>query len=147
MLAAGAAAPGSAQADDEGADLVPPLQPAYFVLSITPQGAFVPAPTTTDDLIQEPLPPPSRLRSHRVVLACQPDAGTHPDPRQACGSLRKVDGYFERLEPPEPYACTREFAPARVEAIGYWGDRRVNYSEVFSNRCIAAGETDNVFRL
>lgn len=76
----------------------------------------------------------------------RPDGGTHPDSGDVCDSLRDVDGYFERLGPDGNYACTMEYAPVKVEAIGYWGERRVDYSEVFSNRCFAAVGTDVVFQ-
>lgn len=102
--------------------------------------------TTVPDTTIPSTTVPDELKPKRVVLACNPDAGTHPDPTGACTSLRKVNGYFEKL-PPDPAAvCIEVYAPVRVEAIGYWGTRQVKYTETFSNDCIAAAETDFVFR-
>lgn len=119
--------------DDDVVDTVP---------DTTIPETTVPQTTVPDTTI----PDDDRLKPKRVVLACNPDAGTHPDPKGACTSLRNVNGYFEKL-PVDPAAiCIDIYAPVRVEAIGYWGTRRVKYTETFSNDCIAAAETDDVFR-
>lgn len=85
-----------------------------------------------------------------VKLTCTPDGGTHPDPKAACSSLRAVGGDFERL-PSTGQPCTREYNPHVARATGSWQVSPdgptflVEYEETFSNRCIAAVETDNVF--
>lgn len=123
--------------DSGGDDDVVGTIPNHTVPKTTVPKTTVPDTTIPDD---------DRAKPKRVVLACNPDAGTHPDPTGACTSLRNVNGYFEKL-PPDPAAiCIDIYAPVRVEAIGYWGTRRVKYTETFSNDCIAAAETDFVFR-
>lgn len=115
--------------------------------TVLPPDAPVDPPGTPEDegdIVDPELP--GRGPSMRVVLACNPDAGSHPDPRGACDELRKVKGDFERLEPDGPVACTDQWDPVTVEAIGYWGDRRVSYTEWFENPCWAAVLTLDVFR-
>lgn len=125
-----------------GAQEVRPVRPpqlptARLQLSITPENTF-----TADA--------PTGPRT--VTLTCTPDGGTHPAPREACGSLRRVRGVFERLPDVPDVFCTGLYAPVTVRATGVWSDtpsgpaRVVDYSETFSNACMAAVGTDNVFR-
>lgn len=127
LLAACAATPPPAGGPPDDGGQEPDGPAAHFVLRITPETTASPAPA-------------------KATLACDPDGGTHPDPRAACEELRNVDGDFERLSPPEPYMCTLEIAPVRVEAIGYWNGERVDYTETFDNPCIAAAETLGIFQ-
>lgn len=173
LLAACAATPGGADPSQAAPDEVPPIdepvppaEPAHFVLSITAGDASVPT-TTPPPTVTITIPPPpeptigppaegppiddgptdqySPRTPDRVVLACHPDAGTHPDPRRACESLRNAGGDFDRLGEGATGICTKEYAPVTVEALGYWGNRKVDYTETFSNRCLAAVGTDEVF--
>ncbi|MFG2794343.1 SSI family serine proteinase inhibitor [Streptomyces sp. NPDC048419] len=66
--------------------------------------------------------------------------GTHPDPRQACADLDRVNGNLDRLatlrsneaKPP----CTMEYRPVVVTVQGVWRGTRVNYEHTFANSCI-----------
>lgn len=108
--------------------------------TVLPPETTIPPPETT-------IPPTDpTVRLDRVVLACNPDAGTHPDPQGACHELREVKGDFARLEPVGQAGCDDVLDPVVVEAIGYWGEQRVAYTEWFENPCSAAVATGNVFR-
>jgi hypothetical protein len=87
-----------------------------------------------------------------VTLTCGPDGGTHPTPKAACDSLRRVGGNFNRLPNVPGGGCPAIFDPHLARATGYWQQSPtgpvivVDYSETFGNRCRAAIGTDNVFR-
>lgn len=149
VAACSASAPSAANPpDDAPQDADGPS--AHFVLSITPvegEGEGEPAdtdePATGDEEADQSNQYDWWAKS-KAVLACNPDGGTHPDPGSACLSLRDADGDFEQL-PMVPRGCPRIYAPVEVEAIGYWDDERVDYTETFSNRCEAANGTGSVF--
>lgn len=79
-----------------------------------------------------------------VTLTCGPDGGTHPNPGEACDSLRAVDGELGDL-PNTGDPCPMDFDPVMARVYGYWGDEPVVYAKVFSNDCVAAASTDDVF--
>lgn len=79
-----------------------------------------------------------------VSLTCDPSGGTHPTPGAACQSLDAVDGVFEEL-PSRNTACPLIWAPVLAQATGEWDGGPADYSEVFSNACVAAASTDDVF--
>ncbi|WP_370270973.1 subtilase-type protease inhibitor [Streptomyces sp. V4I8] len=66
-------------------------------------------------------------------------SGTHPDSRQACADLDRVNGGLGRLatlrgnESGRP--CTREYNPIVVTVQGVWRGTRVNYEHTFANPC------------
>ncbi|WP_017627678.1 SSI family serine proteinase inhibitor [Nocardiopsis chromatogenes] len=81
---------------------------------------------------------------NRVTLRCHPTGGSHPDRAEACDSLTEAGGHFELLRNTgEP--CTMEYRPVVVSAEGNWFKRPVDYTETFSNPCVAKVETDRVF--
>ncbi|MFG1664998.1 subtilase-type protease inhibitor [Streptomyces sp. Y7] len=76
-----------------------------------------------------------------VTLNCAyTTSGTHPDPRQACAELDRVNGDLGRLatlrgnEAGRP--CTKEYRPVVVTIQGAWRGTRVNYEHTFANSCI-----------
>ncbi|MFG2794241.1 SSI family serine proteinase inhibitor [Streptomyces sp. NPDC048419] len=66
--------------------------------------------------------------------------GTHPDPRQACADLDRVNGNLDRLATLRANAadsrCTMEYRPVVVTVQGVWRGTRVNYEHTFANACI-----------
>ncbi|MEV6906505.1 SSI family serine proteinase inhibitor [Amycolatopsis sp. NPDC051071] len=79
-----------------------------------------------------------------VSLSCQPTGGSHPKSDSACENLSKVDGNFDRLRG-EPRACTLEYAPVDVSAVGKWRGEPVTYRTSYPNRCVADTESAGVF--
>jgi hypothetical protein len=76
-----------------------------------------------------------------VTLNCAyTTTGTHPDPRQACADLDRVNGNLDRLATLRAnetgQACTKEYRPIVVTVEGVWRGTRVNYEHTFSNSCI-----------
>lgn len=142
-LAVGSAtspAPGSPAPDDPVRPL--PRPTARLQLSLTPAGGV-------DSGAGAPLPPPPPADT--VTLTCNPDGGTHPTPRDACDSLRRVNGHFELLPWHPTIGCPDVWDPHTARATGYWQSaprgpiRTVRYEETFGNRCEAAAATDLVF--
>ncbi|WP_175541417.1 SSI family serine proteinase inhibitor [Streptomyces aidingensis] len=78
-----------------------------------------------------------------VVLECEPAGGSHPAAQDACRSLLRVGGQFERLS--GQGACPDVWEPVLATAEGTWQGRAVSYSEIFGNLCDAAVGTDHVF--
>ena len=75
-----------------------------------------------------------------VRLLCSPDRGSHPDPAAACADLAEADGRVRDI-PAESGACTKQFAPVTVTAIGIWHGKPRLYKERFGNGCEAIGKT------
>lgn len=113
----------------------PPVK-AELVLAIAPSPGFGTYPG--DDVVNPP-------QIREVKLTCSPDGGTHPSPKEACDSLRAVNGYFERLPSIPGVYCPAVVDPVDVTATGTWGNRRVSYRETFGNSCEAFVGTDGVF--
>ncbi|WP_283135382.1 SSI family serine proteinase inhibitor [Rhizohabitans arisaemae] len=89
---------------------------------------------------------PANSPRYVVVLQCGPLGGTHPRGRQACEEILKAGGDFTKLPgDPKSRACTREYNPTTVTAVGLWKDRRVKYDKTFANPCVKRGATGAVF--
>lgn len=95
-------------------------------------------------VLQLTLTPVNGGSTTTVTLFCNWDGGTHPTPKEACDSLRAVNGEFTAL-PDTGGFCPLIFDPHTARATGIWQDRLVSYEETFGNRCFAAVGTDNVF--
>ncbi|TXS35594.1 plasminostreptin [Streptomyces sp. uw30] len=85
-----------------------------------------------------------------VTLNCAyTTSGTHPDPRQACAELDRVNGDLGRLatlrgnDAGRP--CTKEYRPVVVTIQGVWRGMRVNYEHTFANSCIKETQGASVF--
>ena len=81
-----------------------------------------------------------------VVLECDPDGGSHPRPDAACTVLRAAQGELSAVQAEQEVMCPMMYAPVRVEAVGDWHGRATEFTRVYANRCVAAGETGGVFR-
>ncbi|MFE5889698.1 subtilase-type protease inhibitor [Streptomyces sp. NPDC002285] len=85
-----------------------------------------------------------------VTLNCAyTTSGTHPDPRQACGELDRVNGDLDRLATlggnETGRACTREYRPIVVTVQGVWRGIRVDYEHTFANPCIKETQGASAF--
>lgn len=80
------------------------------------------------------------------VLTCDPDGGTHPNPREACDLLRKVDGNIGNLREPSVTFCPAVYELHTVTAQGNWQGRREFYTvRTYSNRCRMLAATGVLF--
>ncbi|MFF3014258.1 subtilase-type protease inhibitor [Streptomyces sp. NPDC057939] len=72
-----------------------------------------------------------------ATLTCSPaPGGTHPDPAAACAELRANGPMLDALAEPRPdVACTREWDPMTVTAVGVWEGRKLSYTYTFGNPC------------
>ncbi|MER7821356.1 MULTISPECIES: subtilase-type protease inhibitor [unclassified Streptomyces] len=72
-----------------------------------------------------------------VTLVCSPTpGGTHPNPVAACAELRANGSRLDPLAAPAAgAACTREWNPMTVTAVGVWQGRRLTYTYTFANPC------------
>lgn len=82
----------------------------------------------------------------RVTLTCEPTGGTHPTAQAACDSLIAVNGDFGKLPPVRGVACITLWDPVTVRVTGTWRMQPVSFTETYSNDCVAAVMSDNVFR-
>ncbi|TYK46055.1 SSI family serine proteinase inhibitor [Actinomadura decatromicini] len=84
-------------------------------------------------------------RGHGTVrtLTCDPDGGTHQDPRRACAQLKSVRGEVSRI-PAQDGVCTLEYAPVRVRAEGRWHGAPRHFARTYGNRCAAVRETGGI---
>ncbi|WP_424215210.1 subtilase-type protease inhibitor [Streptomyces sp. BI20] len=82
-----------------------------------------------------------------VTLGCAPrPTGTHPDPVAACAELRATQGSFEAITTGRSdRACTKEWDPVTVSAVGVWQGRQVGYHHVFANGCGLRGGSGVLF--
>ncbi|MUL43459.1 serine protease [Streptomonospora sp. PA3] len=86
-------------------------------------------------------------RSDSTTLHCRPAGGSHPRAEDACAALERAEGDFSALgeRSQQTTMCTLQYAPVRVSASGVWQGAPVDYSETFSNPCVARAETAGVF--
>jgi subtilisin inhibitor-like len=80
-----------------------------------------------------------------VVLECDPDGGSHPDPAAACGALRASGGDFRTLRARKGVMCPMIYAPVTAEAAGRWEGRPVRWVRSYANRCAAGTASGGVF--
>lgn len=79
-----------------------------------------------------------------ATLACYPTGGTHPHADEACKSLASVGGDINAL-PREQKMCTMEYQPVTLTAHGTWRGKPTRFEKSYSNRCVAAAQTEKVF--
>ncbi|GAA4910444.1 SSI family serine proteinase inhibitor [Streptomonospora salina] len=90
---------------------------------------------------------PNERTVDSTTLHCSPSGGSHPRAEQACTALEGAEGDFQTLGERSQQAtmCTMQYAPVRLSADGVWRGAPVDYSETFSNACVAHAETGGVF--
>ncbi|WP_052387707.1 subtilase-type protease inhibitor [Dactylosporangium aurantiacum] len=82
----------------------------------------------------------------RASLTCRPAGGSHKLARDACSALAKVGGDFARLQVTGG-ACTMQYDPVTVTAVGLWKGKRVDYRKTYGNACSLSTTTGPVFSL
>lgn len=75
-----------------------------------------------------------------ATLRCRPHGGSHPRVDAACADLDAASGRIGDI-PSESGACTKEFAPVAVFAVGVWDGGPRSYKHHYSNRCEAVKQT------
>jgi hypothetical protein len=83
----------------------------------------------------------------RALLKCRPAGGTHKQARDACSALAKVGGDFTRLQQGAGVACTMQYDPVTVTAVGRWKGKRIDYKKTYGNACSLSTTTGPVFSL
>ncbi|GAB3874275.1 subtilase-type protease inhibitor [Dactylosporangium cerinum] len=83
----------------------------------------------------------------RASLTCRPAGGSHKMARDACSALAKVGGDFGRLQQGAGVACTMQYDPVTVTAVGRWKGKRVDYKKTYGNACSLSTTTGPVFSL
>jgi hypothetical protein len=87
----------------------------------------------------------SRILANVVTLRCEPSGGTHPRAQEACTAIESASGDIEGLQT-TGMACPMVYQPVTAEARGRWQGKNVRFQHTFANRCVAAAETEDVFR-
>ncbi|MBG0832162.1 hypothetical protein HS041_31130 [Planomonospora sp. ID67723] len=88
--------------------------------------------------------PPLALSRH-VVLRCNPVSGSHPRGAEACRELEAAGGDPAALTPAADRACTMEYDPVTVLAVGDWDGKAHRFERTFSNPCSMHAATGAVF--
>ncbi|NRQ37469.1 serine protease [Nonomuraea sp. NN258] len=70
----------------------------------------------------------------------------HPVPSAACATLERVGGNPALLTRRPNVACTMEYAPVTVTAVGYWDGSAYRYRQTFANRCELFATTGSLFQ-
>jgi hypothetical protein len=108
------------------AELVPP---SGFTLTVTHDGFASEAPKV-------------------ALLSCNPTGGTHPKAADACRDLTLAQGDFAKLNPAgRRAACTMEYDPFHVKAVGTWRGKPVTHEATYANPCVLAAATASVYRI
>ncbi|MEV7858410.1 SSI family serine proteinase inhibitor [Streptomyces hirsutus] len=79
------------------------------------------------------------------LLLCDPPQG-HPRAADACAELAAVNGRITGIPARDTY-CPMVYAPVTAHAHGQWRGQPVEYTEIFSNRCMMEARTGSVFAL
>jgi hypothetical protein len=69
-----------------------------------------------------------------VILTCDPSGGPHPNPAQACDTLKRVGGKPSNIRPGRTM-CMMLYAPITAQITGTWKGRRINWSKTYGNAC------------
>ncbi|WP_406453053.1 subtilase-type protease inhibitor [Streptomyces sp. NBC_01622] len=80
-----------------------------------------------------------------TLLLCDPPQG-HTHAAEACAELSAVGGDIDAI-PARSEFCPMIYAPVTAHARGGWKGRQVDYTRTFSNRCVLAARTGDVFAL
>ncbi|GAA3004196.1 SSI family serine proteinase inhibitor [Streptosporangium longisporum] len=91
---------------------------------------------------EKPLP-----AAGHALLLCDRPGSTHPDAVGACEALSEVRGDPSRLKPLSGVACTMQYDPVTVSAMGIWNGRFVRFEQTFGSSCSLRAATGTVFSL
>jgi hypothetical protein len=80
-----------------------------------------------------------------TLLLCDPPHG-HAHAAEACAELDAAGGDIDAI-PPKGVFCPMIYAPVTTHARGMWNGRPVDYTKTFSNACVMAARTGDVFAL
>ncbi|MFE2417486.1 SSI family serine proteinase inhibitor [Streptomyces hokutonensis] len=80
-----------------------------------------------------------------TLLLCDPPQG-HARAAEACAELAAAGGDIDAI-PAAGVFCPMVYAPVTAHARGEWKGRQVDYTRTFSNRCVLAARTGDVFAL
>ncbi|MFJ6895965.1 SSI family serine proteinase inhibitor [Streptomyces hokutonensis] len=80
-----------------------------------------------------------------TLLLCDPPQG-HARAAEACAELAAASGDIDAI-PARSVFCPMVYAPVAAHARGEWKGRQVDYTRTFSNRCVMAARTGDVFAL
>ncbi|MEV6540430.1 SSI family serine proteinase inhibitor [Streptomyces sp. NPDC051665] len=80
-----------------------------------------------------------------TLLLCDPPQG-HAHAAEACAQLGAADGDIDAV-PARSVFCPMIYAPVTAHARGEWKGRQVDYRKTFSNACVLAARTGEVFAL
>ncbi|MGX9884385.1 SSI family serine proteinase inhibitor [Streptomyces sp. NPDC002276] len=80
-----------------------------------------------------------------TLLLCDPPQG-HAHATEACAELAAADGDIDAI-PASSVFCPMIYAPVTAHARGEWKGRPVDYTRTFSNGCVLAARTGDVFAL
>ncbi|PRX47113.1 subtilisin inhibitor-like [Prauserella shujinwangii] len=96
-----------------------------------------------DSVLHLTMTPPNGA-TRAAVLVCDPAAGTHPKPYEACSAIERADGELADL-PRRNQACPMIYSPVVAEAHGWWRGERVDFRASYSNACVADAESSGLF--
>ncbi|GAB3442391.1 hypothetical protein GCM10027570_09550 [Streptomonospora sediminis] len=119
---------------------------AQSAASAQPAESVRPAAQVPDAVMKLSVTGPDRKAAETTTLNCAPAGGSHPNAQDACEALQRAGGDFAALgKRNEQRVCTLRYAPVTVSATGTWHGAPVDYSEKFSNACVASVETERIF--
>lgn len=80
-----------------------------------------------------------------TLLLCDPPQG-HAHAAEACAELGAAGGDIDAV-PAKSVFCPMIYAPVTAHARGEWKGHQVDYTRTFSNVCVMAARTGEVFAL
>ncbi|MBB5627691.1 SSI family serine proteinase inhibitor [Sphaerisporangium krabiense] len=80
-----------------------------------------------------------------ALLQCGPAGGTHPHASDACRLLDKVHGDISELHASRDTACTKQYDPITISAVGVWDNHHHTVERTFGNPCELRATTGAVF--
>ncbi|WP_160097032.1 SSI family serine proteinase inhibitor [Kibdelosporangium aridum] len=72
--------------------------------------------------------------------------GSHPRRERACAAIDEVGGDFTKLPATVGTNCPMIYDPVTARAKGRYKGKRVDFEFVYANHCVAAAESNDVFR-
>ncbi|NUT93472.1 MAG: hypothetical protein HOY78_15765 [Saccharothrix sp.] len=88
---------------------------------------------------------PAHAGTRYGYLTCAPTGGIHANAAAACAELFAADGELSATDRESGVACTMMYAPVTVRAVGWYGERRVDYRTTYGNSCVFSATAGQIW--
>ncbi|MEJ2858405.1 MULTISPECIES: SSI family serine proteinase inhibitor [unclassified Saccharothrix] len=88
---------------------------------------------------------PANAGTRYGYLTCAPTGGVHDNAAAACAELFAAGGDLSATDHESSVACILMYAPVTVRALGWYGERWVDYRTTYGNSCVFAATAGQIW--